>query len=40
MTMRELQKKKLLFVFVSICMLVLVGYEARPFNHAGNERDD
>jgi glycerophosphoryl diester phosphodiesterase len=31
--MGELQKKKLLFVFVSICMLLLVGYEARPFNH-------
>lgn len=29
--MGELQKKKLLFVFVSICMLLLVGYEARPF---------
>ncbi|MBO0587944.1 glycerophosphodiester phosphodiesterase family protein [Sporosarcina sp. E16_8] len=31
--MGELGKKKLLFVFVSICMLLLVGYEARPFNH-------
>lgn len=31
--MGELRKKKLLFVFVSICMLLLVGYEARPFNH-------
>ncbi|MEK4405006.1 glycerophosphodiester phosphodiesterase family protein [Sporosarcina sp. FSL K6-6792] len=31
--MGELQKKKLLFVFVSICMLLLVGYEARPFHH-------
>jgi len=31
--MGDLQKKKLLFIFVSICMLVLVGYEARPFNH-------
>jgi glycerophosphoryl diester phosphodiesterase len=34
MSMRYLQKKKLLIVFVSICMLLLVGYEARPFNHA------
>ena len=31
--MRGLQKKKLLFIFVSLCMLLLVGYEARPFNY-------
>ncbi|KAA0942115.1 glycerophosphodiester phosphodiesterase [Sporosarcina sp. ANT_H38] len=29
--MGDFQKKKLVFVFVSICMLLLVGYEARPF---------
>lgn len=34
MTMGELKKKKLLFVFVCVSMLFLVGYEARPFNHA------
>ncbi len=31
--MGKLKKKKLLFVFISICLLVLVGYEARPYNH-------
>lgn len=34
MIMRNFKKKKLLFFFISICMLLLVGYEARPFNLA------
>jgi glycerophosphoryl diester phosphodiesterase len=32
--MGGLKKKKLLFVFIGICMLVLVGYESRPYNYA------